>query len=154
GGVDSASNTVPLAKGSGLAASSLLALPPGDDYFVIQVDSEQMAVTALALNADGTATLTVVRGYNGTSAASHTNPTEPVAPASDQRGCVRPAGTAPDIGAFQTTPLSLVVPPVTAVQGAPITPATFSGGGGASGPYTFSATGLPAGLSLSSGGTL
>src|SRR5262249_1969182 len=74
------------------------------DYYVIQVDSEQMAVTALTLNADGTAALTVVRHVNGTTAATHAG-AAPVLLASDQRGLVRPAGTAPDIGAFQTNPL-------------------------------------------------
>jgi len=43
---------------------------------------------------------------------------------------------------------------ITAVQGSPITPVTFVGSGGAGGPYTFTATGLPAGLSMSSGGTI
>ncbi|PWU08150.1 MAG: hypothetical protein C5B51_08340 [Terriglobia bacterium] len=52
-------------------------------------------------------------------------------------------------------------PPVTAscvvinaVQGVPITPVTMTASGGAGGPYTFSATGLPAGLTMSSGGTI
>ena len=55
------------------------------DYFVIQVDSELMAVTALTLNADGTATLMVVRAADGTTAATHAGGA-PVLLASDQRG--------------------------------------------------------------------
>ena len=43
---------------------------------------------------------------------------------------------------------------ITAVQGAPITPVTMTGSGGVGGPYTFTATGLPAGLTISSNGTI
>src|SRR5205814_83699 len=43
---------------------------------------------------------------------------------------------------------------INAVQGNPITPVTMVGSGGAGGPYTFSATGLPAGLTMSMGGTI
>jgi len=43
---------------------------------------------------------------------------------------------------------------INAIQGAPITPVTLTGSGGAGGPYTFSATGLPAGITLSSSGVL
>src|SRR5206468_34604 len=43
---------------------------------------------------------------------------------------------------------------ITAVQGFAITPVTMVGSGGTGGPYTFSATGLPAGLTMSTGGTI
>jgi hypothetical protein len=43
---------------------------------------------------------------------------------------------------------------ITAVQGTPIAPVTLTASGGAGAPYTFSATGLPAGLSISSSGTI
>ena len=43
---------------------------------------------------------------------------------------------------------------ITAVQGVAITPVTMTGVGGAGGPYTFSATGLPPGLTMSAGGTI
>ena len=43
---------------------------------------------------------------------------------------------------------------ITAVQGNPITPVTMTASGGAGGPYTFSAIGLPAGLTMSSSGTI
>src|SRR5208282_3027238 len=43
---------------------------------------------------------------------------------------------------------------INAVQGVAITPVSMTGSGGAGGPYTFTATGLPTGLSISSGGTI
>jgi hypothetical protein len=43
---------------------------------------------------------------------------------------------------------------INAVQGVAITPVTLAGTGGAGGPYTFTATGLPAGLTLSAQGEL
>ncbi len=43
---------------------------------------------------------------------------------------------------------------INAVLGAPITPVTMVGSGGAGGPYTFTATGLPAGLTISGGGAI
>ena len=43
---------------------------------------------------------------------------------------------------------------INAVQGKPITPVTMVGSGGCSGPYTFSATGLPTGLTMSTTGTI
>src|ERR1035441_7949178 len=43
---------------------------------------------------------------------------------------------------------------ITAIQGVAITPVTMTGSGGAGGPYTFSATGLPAGITMSTGGTI
>src|ERR1019366_1106366 len=41
---------------------------------------------------------------------------------------------------------------ITAIQGVAITPVTMTGSGGAGAPYTFSATGLPAGITMSTGG--
>jgi hypothetical protein len=43
---------------------------------------------------------------------------------------------------------------IVAVQGTAITPVTVVGSGGAGGPYTFSATGLPTGLTMSTNGTI
>jgi len=43
---------------------------------------------------------------------------------------------------------------ITAVQGVAITPVTMTGTGGAGAPYTFKATGLPAGLAMSTSGTI
>src|SRR4029077_15309016 len=43
---------------------------------------------------------------------------------------------------------------ITVVQGVAITPVTMVGSGGTGGPYSFTATGLPAGLTMSTGGTI
>ena len=43
---------------------------------------------------------------------------------------------------------------IVAEQGVPITPVTLTASGGVGPPYTFTATGLPAGLSISTGGTI
>lgn len=43
---------------------------------------------------------------------------------------------------------------IVAVQGVPINPATMTGSGGCGGPYTFTAVGLPTGLTMSSSGTI
>ena len=43
---------------------------------------------------------------------------------------------------------------ITAYEGVPITPVTLQGDGGSGGPYTFSATGLPPGLTISTSGTI
>ena len=43
---------------------------------------------------------------------------------------------------------------ITAIKGVAITPVTMVGSGGSGGPYTFSATGLPAGLTISTSGTI
>jgi hypothetical protein len=43
---------------------------------------------------------------------------------------------------------------VNAAQGMAITPVSMAGSGGAGGPYTFTATGLPPGLTMSSAGTI
>ena len=51
-------------------------------------------------------------------------------------------------------PVSANCVAINAVQGVPITPVTLTATGGAGGPYTFTATGLPAGLTMSSGGTI
>ena len=51
-------------------------------------------------------------------------------------------------------PLTANCVSINAVQGVAITPATMVGSGGCGGPYTFSATGLPAALTMSSGGTI
>jgi hypothetical protein len=51
-------------------------------------------------------------------------------------------------------PVSATCVSITAVQGIAITPVTMAGSGGLGGPYTFTATGLPAGLSISTSGTI
>ncbi len=95
--------SVTVNNGSVFAASSLPTLAQGS-YFTIQIDGEQMAVTGVVLNTNGTATLDVVPGINGVFTTHGAG--AGVALASDQRGFLRPAGQPVDIGAFQAyTPL-------------------------------------------------
>jgi hypothetical protein len=55
------------------------------------------------------------------------------------------------VSTFPTTDcVSVVIPP----QGGPISPVTMVGRGGSGGPYSFTAIGLPAGLTISSTGTI
>jgi hypothetical protein len=77
-------------------------------YLLTRVDSEQMAVTGVTLSGDDTATLSVVRGANGTTAAPHSSGAS-VFLASDQRGFSRGSGF--NIGTFLNPgdPPSLVV---------------------------------------------
>lgn len=69
--------------------------------YVIVIDGEAMLVTARSGS-----TLTVQRGYHGTTASTHANGA-PVFLGADQRGLIVPT-TVPDLGAFQST-LHLVV---------------------------------------------
>jgi Putative Ig domain len=63
--------------------------------------------------------------------------------------------TATDYGSLSCTPpVTATCVSITAVQGVPITPVTMMDSGGVGGSYTFSATGLPAGLTMSSSGTI
>jgi hypothetical protein len=103
GVTDTSSTSITVANGLVFAASSLPVLSSGS-YFLIQVDSEQMAVVGLTLNADNSATLDVARGANGTTAATHLGGAS-VFLASDERGYTR--GGAVDIGAFQDQGFSL-----------------------------------------------
>ncbi len=52
------------------------------------------------------------------------------------------------------SPVSANCAMIVAEQGVPITPVTLTASGGAGPPYTFTATGLPAGLSISQSGTI
>ena len=52
-------------------ASNALPLLSTGSYFIIQIDGEQMAVTAVTPGSGTTATLTVTRGVNSTTAATH-----------------------------------------------------------------------------------
>lgn len=58
-----------------------------------------------------------------------------------------------DFGFYKPVPAVSCVN-ITAVKGNAIVPVTLTASGGAGAPYTFSATGLPAGLSISTGGTI
>ncbi len=64
GVTDTSSTSVTVANGLVFAASSLPVLSSGS-YFLIQVDSEQMAVVGVTLNADHSATLDVGVGRTG-----------------------------------------------------------------------------------------
>ncbi len=110
GVVDTTTTSVTLAAGSALPGWDLPAVAAGD-YFVIQVDSERMAVTALTYNNDGTITLSVVRGASSTNPATHAGGA-PVWLAFDQRGMPRASAAASDIGAFQTEPGIVVNTPL------------------------------------------
>ena len=79
---------------------------------VIIINSEQMLVTAVAGNV-----LTVVRGYNGTTAAAHVSGAG-VYLSYDQRGyAITPTTlTTPDIGAYQTTGTAPATPTVISVS--------------------------------------
>ncbi|MEO5817734.1 MAG: PKD domain-containing protein [Gemmatimonadaceae bacterium] len=58
-----------------------------------------------------------------------------------------------DFGFYKPVPAVSCVN-ITAVKGTAIVPVTLTASGGAGAPYTFTATGLPAGLSISTGGTI
>jgi IPT/TIG domain len=73
-----------------------------DEYF--KIDNEIMEVVGLTINSDGTATLNVERGVNGTTAATHAV-NAPIYLISDQRGEVIPSAAVPtsvDMGAVQS----------------------------------------------------
>jgi hypothetical protein len=79
-----------------VADAAIIASSQGD--YVLLIDSEEMLVTAVDL---ATNTLTVQRGYNGTSPATH-QVNAPVFLATDQRDFAT-SGTTPDIGAYQSS---------------------------------------------------
>ena len=112
GVADTTTTTITPANLSGLAASALPALTSGS-YFTIQIDSEQMAVTAAS-----STTLTVVRGVNGTSPAMHASGA-PVYVVSDQRSYLVPENSPPvvDKGAYQSMGINVI----------PVTPLSFTG---------------------------
>ena len=102
---DTSSTSIRVASGLVFLESSLPTLTSGS-YFVIQVDSEQMAVVGLIRSANNSATFDVVRGVNGTAAATHSGGAS-VFLASDQRGYTRGSTVAADIGAFQSQGFTL-----------------------------------------------
>ncbi len=88
-------STITVADGAAIASTD----PADGSGYVIQIDNEQMLVTAV----DGD-TLTVTRGYNSTTQISHDSGAG-VFFASDQRGISRPTSS-PDIGAYQSQGLT------------------------------------------------
>ena len=107
---DTTTTTIAPANLSRLAASALPTLTSGS-YYTIQIGSEQMAVIGA-----GTSTLTVVRGINGTTAATHSSGAS-IYLVSDQRGYLVPASSPPvvDMGAFESTGVN-ASPTITAVN--------------------------------------
>ncbi len=89
--------TITVLNAAAIAATD----PPAGSGYVIVIGSEAMLVTAN----DGNK-LTVVRGYDGTTATTHGGGAS-VFLGADQRGLIAPTAT-PDIGAYQT-PIHLVV---------------------------------------------
>lgn len=65
-----------------------------------------------------------------------------------------PTPTPTPTAAATPTPTTTCATISGAVRGSAIPPVTMTGSGGAGGPYTFSATGLPTGLTISSGGII
>src|SRR5205823_1914660 len=87
------STTVAVADAAVIARTS----PPSNSGYLIEIDGEQMLVTAVDLVL---ATFTVVRNVNHISISAHTSGAG-LFLETDQRGFSRPASH-PDIGAFQT----------------------------------------------------
>jgi predicted outer membrane repeat protein len=117
-------NSVTIASGSIFSASSLPSLAAGS-YFTIQINSEQMNVTAVTITGSS-AMLSVARGVDGTTAATHASGAS-VYLVADERGYLVPAGGgAPTIamGAGQSTGVT----PNTTVTG--VTPQSGSTTGG------------------------
>jgi IPT/TIG domain len=95
---DTTTTSITAANLSLLAASPFPALSSGS-YYTIQIDDEQMAVTGAS-----SSSLTVFRGINGTTAATHASGAA-VCLVADQRGYVISANSPSvvDRGAFQST---------------------------------------------------
>ena len=103
-GIAATGNSIVLTSGAAIGNMSGLAIP-------IQIDSEQMLVTAVS----GT-TLTVVRGYNGTTPATHASGAS-VYLLLDQRGyAITPPTTTPDVGAYQSAGTAPNTPTVTGIS--------------------------------------
>lgn len=98
--------------------------------FVVQIDDEQMLVTAVDV-AGGT--ISVERGHGGTTAANHTNGGK-VFFATDERGAARVSGGKTDIGAFAGTVVVSQGPPPTVTLNAS---AVNAGNAATLSPYTF-----------------
>jgi hypothetical protein len=102
GVTDTTGTSITVANGSVFAASALPLLASGS-YFTIQIEGEEMAVTALTPGSGTTATLTVVRGADDTTPSTHADGAN-VFLVSDQRGVITPFSSlaTPSIGALQS----------------------------------------------------
>jgi len=97
GGIAASDTTLNVFNASAIASTS--------GAYVIQIGSEEMLVTAVDLVGN---TLTVTRGYNGTTPVSHAIDSL-VSYATDERGLARIVNGTEDIGAFQTQADPLLV---------------------------------------------
>ncbi|HEX4131552.1 MAG TPA: right-handed parallel beta-helix repeat-containing protein [Pirellulales bacterium] len=116
--ISAAVTTIPVVLGSAIAST------PGS--YVIRIDSEQILVTNVSGN-----TLTVTRGYHGTTAASHSAGAW-VYWVLDQNG--QPRDASPDIGAFEYQTLFSNVSPLPAVENSSPFLVTWSGHSASEGP--------------------
>jgi len=113
--LSSAASATATSVSVGLGAA--IASTPGS--YVIQIDSEQMLVTNVSGN-----TLTVTRGYDGTTPAAHSLGAK-VYLATDQTGAPRVG--APDIGAYQYQTVNSTVNPLPATESSISFPVSWTG---------------------------
>ncbi len=113
GPINSTQTSIPVGRASAIASTA------GD--YVIRAGGEQMLVMGVDLPDNS---LTVVRGYDGTTAASENFATA-VYVATDQTGELR--DSAPDIGAFEYQPLFSTVAPLPATETSTSFPVSWSG---------------------------
>ena len=138
--------TVACAAGTGqitLAYSSALVALGGTGHYAFSISAGALAPGLTLNTANGfiTGTPTASGNYSFTAKVTDTG-SSAIAPVTSTCGIT--------IADRPTTSCVLI----TSFQGTTITPTTLTGAGGAGGPYTFTATGLPAGLSISSTGTI
>ncbi len=111
-GKGGAVTTVTSDNGSTIVVGDAATIASTPGSYLIQIDSEQLLVTNVNLS---TNTLTVVRGYNGTTQTTHNG--SGVYLYVDQRGyAINPTTTTPDIGAYQTQGAAPGTPAVTGVS--------------------------------------
>ncbi|HEX4131744.1 MAG TPA: choice-of-anchor Q domain-containing protein [Pirellulales bacterium] len=126
GAITTVSSTItPTATTIPVTLGSAIAVTPGS--YVIRIDSEQILVTNVSGN-----TLTVTRGYNGTTATLHSAGAW-VYWASDQIGQPR-SDSAPDIGAFEYQTLDSSVNPLPTIVYSSTVLVTWSGHPATNGP--------------------
>ncbi len=113
GPISGTQTTIPVGFASAIASTA--------GNYVILVGSEQMLVTGVDLPDN---TLTVVRGYDGTAAASENFGTA-VYVATDQTGQLR--DSAPDVGSFEYQELFSSVTPLPATETSTSFPVSWSG---------------------------
>lgn len=135
------------------AVGSICTLP-GSPITLIQLTAGSVAIS---LNVSGQAYL----GSSGTGTTPTTAlfTSQNVIPGTITAiiaAALSPAGFQDSFGAvfFSATPVTVNCAVINAVAGVAITPVILVAAGGAGGPYTFTATGLPPGITVSSSGTI